>query len=43
MVKKQQKKKKRLDVKIKVLGENKRSLVFKPYGQKYEELCEAVL
>ena len=33
----------RLDVKIKVLGENKRSLVFKPYGQKYEELCEAVL
>lgn len=33
----------RLDIKIKVLGENKRSLVFKPYGQKYEELCEAVL
>lgn len=33
----------RLDVKIKVLGENKRSLVFQPYGQKYEELCEAVL
>ena len=33
----------RLDVKIKVLGENKRSLVFKLYGQKDEELCEAVL
>lgn len=33
----------RLDIKIKVLGENKRSLVFTPYGQKYEELCEAVL
>lgn len=33
----------RLEVKIKVLGENKRSLVFKPYGQQYEELCEAVL
>ena len=33
----------RLDIKIKVLGENKRSLVMTPYGQKYEELCEAVL
>ena len=33
----------RLDIKIKVLGENKRSLVITPHGQKYEELCEAVL
>ena len=33
----------RLDLKIKVLGENKRSLVITPRGEKYEELCEAVL
>lgn len=33
----------RLDIKIKVLGENKRSLVITPRGEKYEELCEAVL
>lgn len=34
---------KRLDIKIKVAGENKRVLVITPHGQKYEELCEAVL
>lgn len=33
----------RLDIKIKVIGEDSRLLVFKPYGQKYEELCDAVL
>ncbi len=33
----------RLDIKFKVVGENKRVLVITPYGQKYEELCEAVL
>ena len=33
----------RLDIKIKVVDENTRILVFKPYGTKYEELCEAVL
>ena len=33
----------RLDVKIKVLDENKRLLIFEPHGEKYEELCEAVL
>ena len=33
----------RLDIKIKTLGENKRTLVITPYGRKYEELCEAVL
>ncbi|MBQ4633940.1 MAG: tRNA (adenosine(37)-N6)-threonylcarbamoyltransferase complex ATPase subunit type 1 TsaE [Bacilli bacterium] len=33
----------RLDVKFKVLDENKRLLIFQPHGQKYEELCEAVL
>lgn len=33
----------RLDIKIKVIDENKRMLILKPYGIKYEELCEAVL
>lgn len=35
--------KERLDIKFKVLDENKRMLILKPYGSKYEELCEAVL
>ena len=33
----------RLDIKFKVIDENKRMLVITPHGQKYEELCEAVL
>ena len=33
----------RLDIKIKIVDENKRILVITPYGEKYEELCEAVL
>ena len=33
----------RLEIKIKVIDENKRMLVITPHGQKYEELCEAVL
>lgn len=33
----------RLDIKFKVLDENKRLLIFEPHGCKYEELCEAVL
>ena len=33
----------RLDIKFKVLDENKRMLVLTPHGRKYEELCEAVL
>lgn len=33
----------RLDIKFKIIDENKRILVIKPYGKKYEELCEAVL
>ena len=33
----------RLDIKIKIAGENKRIMVMTPYGKKYEELCEAVL
>lgn len=35
--------KERLDIKIKVLDENKRVLFITPYGKQYEELCEAVL
>ena len=33
----------RLDIKFKVIGEEKRMLIITPYGKKYEELCEAVL
>lgn len=33
----------RLDIKIKIAGENKRIMVMTPHGKKYEELCEAVL
>ena len=33
----------RLDVKIKVIDDDIRVFVFTPYGQQYEELCEAVL
>lgn len=33
----------RLDIFIKIIDENTRVLVFKPIGDKYEELCNAVL
>ena len=33
----------RLDIKIKVIGEDTRLLIFKPYGEIYEEICEAIL
>lgn len=33
----------RLDIKIKVVDENKRTIHIKPHGKKYEELCEAVI
>ncbi|MEG2322686.1 MAG: tRNA (adenosine(37)-N6)-threonylcarbamoyltransferase complex ATPase subunit type 1 TsaE [Bacilli bacterium] len=33
----------RLDIKFKILDENKRILQLVPHGKKYEELCEAVL
>lgn len=33
----------RLEIKFKILGEDKRMLIITPYGKKYEELCEAVL
>ena len=35
--------KNRLEIKIKVIDENKRSLTINAYGKEYEELCEAVL
>ncbi len=33
----------KLDINIKIVDENTRVLVFKPYGEQYEELCNAVL
>lgn len=33
----------RLEIKFKILGEDKRMLIITPYGKRYEELCEAVL
>ncbi len=35
--------KERLDVKIKIVDENTRVFYFTPYGDKYDDLCEAVL
>lgn len=34
---------KRLDINIKVTGEEKRVFVITPHGKKYEDLCEAIL
>ncbi len=33
----------RLDIKIKVIDENKRVIILKPYGEQYEKLCDSVL
>ena len=33
----------RLDIKFKILDENKRVLILTPHGKKYEELCEDIL
>ena len=33
----------RLEIKIRVIDENRRSITITPYGRQYEELCEAVL
>ncbi len=33
----------RLDVKIKIIDENNRIVTLKPFGQQYEEICEAIL
>lgn len=35
--------KERLDIKFKIIDENKRLLVLTPHGKQYEDLCEAVL
>ena len=35
--------KERLDIDIKVTGEDSRVFVLKPYGKKYEDICEAIL
>ena len=32
-----------LHIKFKVVDENKRVLILTPHGQKYDDLCEAVL
>jgi len=34
---------KRLDIKLKIVDENKRVLILIPHGEEYENLCEAVL
>ena len=34
---------KRLDIYFKIIDENNRVLVFKPFGEEYESLCETVL
>lgn len=33
----------RLDIKIKIVDEDTRLLIFTPHGRKYEEICETVL
>lgn len=35
--------KERLQIKFKIVDENKRVLIITPYGKQYEDLCEAVL
>lgn len=32
-----------LDIKFKLLDENKRTIIITPHGKKYEEICEVVL
>ena len=33
----------RLDIEIRITGEDSRVFILKPHGKKYEEICEAVL
>ncbi len=33
----------RLEIKFKIVGENKRILILKPYGQRYEDICGAII
>ena len=35
--------KERLEIRFKIIDEDTRVLIFTPYGEKYEELCDAVL
>ena len=35
--------KERLEISFKIVDENKRVLLIKPFGKAYEDLCEAVL
>ena len=42
-IKKDQLPEEKLVIKFKVIDEDTRVLVFMPYGEKYEELCSAVL
>ena len=35
--------KERLDIQIKVIGEDARVFILKPYGKQYEDICEAIL
>lgn len=35
--------KERLDIKIKVTGENTRLVILKPYGEEYNSICEAII
>ena len=35
--------KERLEVLIKVTGEETRTIILKPFGKKYEDICEAIL
>lgn len=35
--------KERMDIKFKIIDENKRILIITPHGKQYEEICEAVL
>ena len=35
--------KERLEITFNIIDENTRVLVFKAYGEKYDELCQAVL
>lgn len=35
--------KERLDIRIKIVDENTRFLIFEPHGERYENICEAIL
>ena len=35
--------KERLEISFRIVDENKRVLVIKPFGKKYEEICEGIL